>query len=256
MRWGVISDVHANVHALEAVLEGLGREGVDGFICAGDLVGYGPHPNECIERVASLDPAPVAIAGNHDLMAIGRLRTDGIAPLARQTIDWTAEVLTGEARRYLERLASATVTGDGVAVAHGSLDDPVEYVFDGVAAEAQLTKLVERHPRARVLLLGHTHIHRAYCTAGERSPDGEIGLLGLRWLLNPGSVGQSRERLALARVLVLDLDRGTVRFLAVEYDVRATERDLRAAGLPEHACHLAPGRVARARRKLKAALTT
>jgi predicted phosphodiesterase len=256
MRWGVISDVHANVHALDAVLRALRRESVDAILCAGDVVGYGPHPNECVERLASLDPQPVAIAGNHDLMAIGRLRTDGIAPLARQTIEWTTDALTEEARRYLERLAGAAITGDGVAVAHGSLDDPVEYVFDGVAAEAQLTKLAERHPRAGVLVLGHTHVHRAYCAEGERSPDGEVALRGHRWLLNPGSVGQSRERLALARALVLDLDRASARFLAVEYDVRATERDLRDAGLPEHACHLAPGRVARARRKLKAALTT
>jgi predicted phosphodiesterase len=254
MRWGVVSDVHANVHALDAVLRALEREGVDAIVCAGDVVGYGPHPNECVERLALLDPPPVAIAGNHDLMAIGRLRTDAIAPLARQTIEWTTEVLSGESRRYLERLAGAAVTGDGAVVAHGSLDDPVEYVFDGVAAEAQLTKLAERHPQARVLVLGHTHIHRAYCAEGERQPDGEIGLRGCRWLLNPGSVGQSRERLALARALVLDLDRGSARFLAVDYDVSATERDLRAAGLPEHACHLAPGRATRMRRKLKAAL--
>ena len=256
MRWGVISDVHANVHALDAVLRALRREGVDGVICAGDLIGYGPHPNECVERIASLDPPPVVIAGNHDLMGIGRLRTDSIASLARQTIDWTTEVLADDVRLYLEKLAGAAVTGDGVAVAHGSLDDPVEYVFDAVAAEAQLTKLAERHPQARVLVLGHTHIHRAYCQDGERSPDGEISLLDRRWLLNAGSVGQSRERRALARALVLDLDRGTARFLAIEYDVRATERDLRAAGLPEHACHLAPGRAARAKRKLKATLTT
>src|SRR5689334_18537564 len=153
MRWGVISDVHANVHALDAVLAVLRREGVERILCAGDLVGYGPHPNECVERIASLDPAPVVIAGNHDLMAIGRLRTDGIGPLPKQTIDWTADALTEDARRYLERLPAVAVTDDGVVVAHGSLDDPVEYVFDGVAAQAQLALVAERHPHARVLVL-------------------------------------------------------------------------------------------------------
>jgi predicted phosphodiesterase len=254
MRWGVVSDVHANVHALEAVLRALGREGVDRFICAGDLVGYGPNPNECVARIAGLDPAPVVVAGNHDLMAIGRLPTRDLGPLPKQTIEWTAEVLSNEARRYLERLPAAAVTDDGVVVAHGSLDDPVEYVFDGVAAQAQLALVAERHPQARVLVLGHTHLQRAYCEEGEHAPDGRVGLAGRRWLLNAGSVGQSRERRALARALVLDTDRGDARFLGVDYDVSATERDLRAAGLPEHAGHLAPGRAARVRRRLKAAL--
>jgi predicted phosphodiesterase len=254
MKWGVISDVHANVHALEAVLRALGREGVDRFICAGDLVGYGPNPNECVARIASLDPPPVVIAGNHDLMAIGRLRTDAIGPLPKQTIEWTSEVLSEDARRYLAALPASTVTDDGVVVAHGSLDDPVEYVFDGVAADAQLALVAARHPQARVLVLGHTHLQRAYCEEGDHAPDGRIGLAGRRWLLNAGSVGQSRERRAVARALVLDLDHGDARFLGVDYDVHATERDLRAAGLPEHACHLAPGRAARFRRTLKAAL--
>jgi predicted phosphodiesterase len=255
MRWGVVSDVHANVHALEAVLGVLRREGVDRILCAGDLVGYGPHPNECVERIASLDPRPVVIAGNHDLMAVGRLRTDGIGALPKQTIEWTREVLTKDARRYLGALPASTVVDDGVVVAHGSLDDPVEYVFDGVAAQAQLALLAERHPAARVLVLGHTHLQRAYCEDGEQPPDGWVPLAHRRWLLNAGSVGQSRERRALARALVLDLDARSARFLGVAYDVSATERDLRAAGLPEYACHLAPGRAARVRRKLKAALT-
>jgi predicted phosphodiesterase len=254
MRYGVISDVHANVHALEAVLRVMRREGVDRFICAGDLVGYGPHPNECVERIAALDPAPVVVAGNHDLMAVGRLRTDGIGALPKQTIDWTAKALTDGARRYLAALPPSSVTDDGVVVAHGSLDDPVEYVFDGVAAQAQLALVAERHPQARVLVLGHTHLQRAYCDEGEQPPDGRIELARRRWVLNAGSVGQSRERRALARALVLDTDRGDARFLGVDYDVSATERDLRAVGLPEHACHLAPGRAARVRRRLKAAL--
>src|SRR5437763_6945678 len=254
MRYGVISDVHANVHALEAVLRVLRREGVERILCAGDLVGYGPHPNECVERIAALGPAPVVVAGNHDLMAIGRLPTRGLGPLPKQTIEWTADVLSDAARRYLERVPGAAVTDDGVVVAHGSLDDPVEYVFDGVAAQAQLTLLTQRHPSANVLVLGHTHLQRAYCEEGEQPPDGRIGLRGKRWLLNAGSVGQSRERRALARALVLDLDRADARFLGIDYDAAATERDLRAAGLPEHACHLAPGRAARVRRRLKAAL--
>jgi predicted phosphodiesterase len=236
MRWGVISDVHANVHALDAALAALERE--------------------CVERIASLGASTVVTAGNHDLMAIGRLPAEGIAPLAKQTIDWTADALSDDARRYLEALPESELTDDGTVVAHGSLDDPVEYVFDGAAAREQLALVAERHPDARVLVLGHTHLHRAFGPEGDQATDGEIALGDHRWLLNAGSVGQSRERRALARTLLLDLDRRSARFLAVDYDVRATKAELRAAGLPEHACHLAPGRRARVRRKLKAALTS
>lgn len=254
MRYGVISDVHSNLHALEAVLSALERERVDRIICAGDIVGYGPRPNECVERIASLRRPAVVIAGNHDLMAIGQLPADDLGPLPKQTIEWTANVLVPDARSYLETLRESAITDDGVVVAHGSLDDPVEYVFNDTAAHRQLIAVAGRHPDARVLVLGHTHIQRAFGQDGDRSPDGEIDLGDHRWLLNAGSVGQSREREALARALVVDLDRRCAHFLALEYDARATKRELRAAGLPEHACHLAPGRGARVRRKLKAAL--
>src|SRR3954454_3971372 len=256
MRYGVISDVHANLHALEAVLRALEDEGVDRFICAGDLVGYGPRPNDCVERIASLRRPAVVIAGNHDMMAIGRLPSDGIAPLAKQTIEWTSEVLEQDARSYLETLPESAITDHGVVVAHGSLDDPVEYVFDGTSARRQLIAVADRHPEAQALVLGHTHIQRAVGPDGDRRAEGELSLGHDRWLLNAGSVGQSRERRAQARALVLDLERRSARFLGVEYDVHATELELRAAGLPEHACHLAPGRGARVRRKLKAALTS
>ena len=249
MRFGVIADVHANVHALDAVLAALG--GVDRIVCAGDLVGYGPRPNECVERIASLDPPAVVVAGNHDLMAVGRLPTLDIGPLPRQTLEWTWDVLDRDARVYLESLPQ-TIATDGVVVAHGSLDDPVEYVFDATAGAEQLARLEERHPGADVLILGHTHRPLACSGSAELPAEGEIELAGGPWLLNAGSVGQSRERRPLARAVVLDTARATASFVAIDYDVRATKRELRDAGLPEHACHLVPGRGGRLRRRLTA----
>jgi predicted phosphodiesterase len=258
MRYGVISDVHGNVHALEAVLRALERESLDGFVCPGDLVGYGPRPNECVERMRSLGDALVAVAGNHDLMAVGRLPEYALGPLPKRTLDWTRGVLGDAAREYLAALPLGALTADGVRVAHGSLDDPTEYVADAAAARSQLRLLGEREPDARVLLVGHTHLPMARSRgAGAVRADGEVDLAaagGGPWLLNPGSVGQSRERRALARSMVLDTGRGTARFLALEYDARATRRELRDAGLPAHACHLAPGRAARWRRRLGARL--
>src|SRR2546423_8973417 len=158
MRYGVISDVHSNLHALEAVLDALEREGIDGIICAGDLVGYGPRPNECVERIAALDMPALVVAGNHDLMAIGRLPTEGLGPLPKQTIEWTIDVLAGGARRYLEALPESSTTDDGIVVAHGTLDDPIEYVFGNAAAAEQLALAADRHPGATLLVLGHTHM--------------------------------------------------------------------------------------------------
>ena len=258
MRYGVIADVHGNLHALEAVLAALDRAGVDRIACAGDLVGYGPRPNECVARIASLSPAPVVVAGNHDLMAVGRLSASRLGSLPRTTLEWTQGVLDRDSRAYLEALPPSAATEDGVVAAHGSLDDPAEYVFDCGAGMVQLSLLADRHPAARALLLGHTHRPLA-CAAGGGflPPWGELELAaggGGPWLLNAGSVGQSRERLPLARGLVLDLAGGLASFVAVGYDVRATRRELRAAGLPAHACHLAPGRAARLRRRLAARL--
>jgi predicted phosphodiesterase len=256
MRYGVISDVHGNAHALDAVLRALEPLAIDRLICPGDLVGYGPRPSECVERVAALDP--IAVAGNHDLMAVGRLPMDGLGTLPRQTLEWTREMLSVEARSYLERLPLTAEADDGtVVVAHGSLADPADYVQDRAAAAAQLSALVERFPGARTMLLGHTHRPLAVSADGAApAADGEVALADhdRPWLLNAGSVGQARERRPLARALVLDTERATASFIAVSYDVRATRQELREAGLPPHACHLAPGRPARWRRRLAARL--
>src|SRR3954469_29493 len=99
MRYGLLSDVHANLPALRAALEWLRREGADAYLCAGDIVGYGPHPNECVELIAALPGA--CVAGNHDLIAVGRLDGEGIGALARVTLDWTRTVLGSDARAWL-----------------------------------------------------------------------------------------------------------------------------------------------------------
>jgi predicted phosphodiesterase len=230
MRYGVIADVHGNVHALEAVLSRIGR--VDGWICAGDLVGYGPKPNECVERIVTL-PGLVAVAGNHDLMALDRLPLPR-GRLQRKTMEWTRSVASPSTLSSLTELP-LRASADGIEITHGSLDDPSEYIYGCDAAREQLARV----PDARALVVGHTHL--------PLECDGRF--------FNPGSVGQSREAQPLARAMVLEL-RGSpgvsepvkAEFLAVDYDVEATRRELRSAGLPPSACHLPPGRLARLRR--------
>jgi predicted phosphodiesterase len=255
MRYGVISDVHANLHALEAVRSLLEAESVDAYLCAGDLVGYGPLPNECVTEVTALPG--LCVAGNHDLIALGRLSADQCVPLARQTLAWTARRLSDEARAALAALPRYGAA-EGTVVAHGALDDPQRYIRTPADVAGQLRGLGERFPDAGVLVLGHTHEAVAVEERrGEllRGAEGTVHLApGERYLLNPGSVGQSRDRRALARVLVLDLERREASFRAVPYDVAGCRAALRRAGLPLWSCHVSPSLAARVRRRVGGAV--
>ncbi|HEX8053294.1 MAG TPA: metallophosphoesterase family protein, partial [Thermoleophilaceae bacterium] len=231
MRYGVAGDVHGNVHALRTVLEALRAAGAERIVCPGDVVGYGPRPDECVEMLA--DAGALVVAGNHDLMAIGRLPIERTGGIVRTTIEWTRSAISEATRSWLADLPLELRTPDGLLVTHGGLGDPERYVRDRPAAAAELENLRERDPSARALLLGHTHRPMA---APRGAPavarEGGLALDPARgpWLLNAGSVGQSREARPVARALVFDSEGGaeSARFLELSYDVRATRRELRA----------------------------
>jgi predicted phosphodiesterase len=239
MRYGVLADVHGNLDALRAVLRAIEREGVDGFLVAGDLVGYGAYPNECVAAVAEL--AATCAAGNHDLIVLGDLSDDRCIELARESLRWTRQVLGSDERAFLEALPRMASAPGGVRVAHGSLDDPQQYTTTGTEAAAQLALLEDRE-HARLLVLGHTHRTLAYGRrSGRLRADGATALPpGEAVLLNPGAVGQSRELRARARFAVLDLDAREARFFAIPYDVAACRAALRRAGLSPRSSHLRP----------------
>ena len=243
MRYGVFADVHANLPALEAVLDALAAEQVDAYLHAGDLVGYGPWPNECVERVASL--GAVGVAGNHDLIALGRLTTERTTGAARRSLEWTQRVLSDAARAELARLPLVTKL-DRVTVAHGSLDDPERYIRAADDGARELEQL----PEDGVLVLGHTH-HAWALVRGETRPLGAAVELAGRCLVNPGSVGQSRERRLAARFLVLDVERRQVVFRSVPYDVERARAELRRVGLPLDAIHVPPSRLAPVKRLVR-----
>ena len=263
MRYAVVSDVHANVPALEAAVEALERERPDAWLCLGDVVGYGPQPNECARRIREL--AAACVAGNHDLMALGRLRDRG-SPVALAVMRWTRGALDGDVRAWLATLPLTATAAGGVVAAHGSLDDPDEPVMTRERALRELARLGELHAEARVLLLGHTHHPLAHTSAAELPAEADLELPAEPLLLNPGAVGQARERQALVRCALLDTGERRVRRFALSYDVERTRAELRRAGLPPDACHETPslrylarravgkpGRVLRARRRGRAA---
>jgi predicted phosphodiesterase len=243
MRYGVLADVHGNLHALEAVIDRLRRIEIDGYLIAGDLVGYGPLPNECVERAVEL--GATCIAGNHEQIVLGRLGNERCIELARQSLDWTREVLRDDVLRYLGSLPATLELEGGVLMAHGSLDHAWEYIRRPSQAVEQLVRMSVEHPRASVLLLGHTHRRMAVDTHGQTLERGRRRNLRLppeKVALNPGAVGQVRGLVARASFLVLDTEARTATFHSVGYDTAGCRRALRSRGLPEHSYLLRPSR--------------
>jgi predicted phosphodiesterase len=232
MRVAVISDIHSNLHALEAVLAALADDPPDEVWCLGDLVGYGPKPNECCALVQSR--ASVCLSGNHDLAVIGTIDLAEFSGDAAAAAAWTRGVLEDEGRSFLAGLEPAGKAAD-VALFHGSARDPVwEYILSDEAAAATL--LLTEEP---LVLVGHSHAAlqvslRDTGLDGGLAPDGTtLELAGARWLLNPGSVGQPRDGDARAAYLVLDLDARSAMFRRVAYDIERTQAEMRDVRLPE-----------------------
>jgi predicted phosphodiesterase len=248
MRVGVLADIHGNLPALEVAVAALRRAGVDRYVHLGDVVGYGPFPNECVQLVTEL--GATGVVGNHELIVLGELSAERCTQLARETLSWTAQVITAATRSYISSLPRQAIVAPSTLATHAALDDPQRYVLTARQAVAELTSLEERAPDMRLLLIGHTHFPRAYSIPhGEARLGRAVTALGEdRWLLNPGSVGQSRSRRALASCMVLDLSENSAQFLSLRYDTGRTRSELRRRGLDEDACHSPPSALGRARR--------
>ena len=230
MRVAVISDVHANYHALEAVLHEVDAARVDAVWCLGDTVGYGPRPNDCCEVVK--DRADHSLVGNHDLVVLGELTVSDFNDEAAAAAIWTREVLTPESRAFLASLRPFGEV-EGVDLFHASARDPVwEYVLTEDAAQATL-ELSE----APLVLVGHSHIALAITVddgrvSGGPAPGGSRVTLHGRWLLNPGSVGQPRDGDPRAAWLLLDFEERLAEFHRVPYSIERTQAEMRERGLP------------------------
>jgi len=237
MRLLILSDIHANAEALDAAFRAVeGRW--DRAVCLGDVVGYGPDPNEVTDRVRALNI--LAIRGNHDKAATGLVSTDDFNPVARAASDWTREQLREENFEFLQKLPRGPLQTDGVVLVHGAYHDEDEYVF----APGQALEGLFESPAA-VTFFGHTHLQ-----GGFSSRDTELEVLNLRahpgagfaalrlepakkYLLNPGSVGQPRDSDPRAAFAIADLEHGVVEFWRVPYNIPAVQQRMRQAGLPE-----------------------
>jgi diadenosine tetraphosphatase ApaH/serine/threonine PP2A family protein phosphatase len=232
MRIAVISDIHANLHALETVLTDIDRESVDEVWCLGDVVGYGPKPNECCDLIR--ERAAISLCGNHDLASLGLLDIAEFSGDAATAARWTAGVLGDEQLAWLGSLRPLA-RRDGAELFHASPRDPVwEYVLSEEVALFSLRATTEP-----LVLVGHTHVPLALALDGDQvdgglAPGGITGELDeRRFLLNPGSVGQPRDGDPRAAWLLVDTAEGTAGFRRVAYAIEETQKEMRDAALPE-----------------------
>lgn len=239
MRVLIISDIHANANALLAVLAAAG--GIDAVWCLGDIVGYGPDPNECIDLLKEM-PNLVCLLGNHDAAAVGHLPLEGFNLEARTSIGWLRKQLTSQSAAYLKSLNSRAVV-NGITLVHASPRQPMlEYLLDTYSVAENFSYF-----DTDFCFVGHTHVPVLF-TLKEHTVRLEVPLpntqlhLQPHCIVNPGSVGQPRDRDPRSSFAILDEATSIWDYHRVEYDVDAVQRRMRAAQLPErHITRLSTG---------------
>lgn len=242
MRVLLITDIHSNLTALEAVLQAAGA--VDETWCLGDVIGYGPDPNEVVDRLRQL-PRLTCLLGNHDVAVLGLMDYAAFNTDARRSLLWQRQTLTEDNLAYLAGLTHQVVIKDQVTLAHGSPRDPVwEYILNTLSARLNFS-----HFETPFCFVGHTHLPSMFQLETEVDRvsqvllrDGQVFKLTSRAILNPGSVGQPRDRDPRAAFAIFDPESAVWQSQRVSYDIESVQSRIRAAGLPEkHAVRLAEG---------------
>ena len=230
MRIALFGDIHANLEALEAVLEDAYKQSVTDYVCMGDIVGYNADPAACLERVRAMDCPTVK--GNHDEDASGSHSLENMNPVAATALEWTRRQLSDEQRQWLRRLRMVRQVAD-FTVVHSTLDQPSHwnYVTNRFDAMSNFS-----YQFTQICFHGHTHVPRVYIKndrVREETTDSLIIEDGAKYFINVGSVGQPRDGDWRACYVIFDLDQRLISFRRVEYDIGATQRKIYTAGLPE-----------------------
>lgn len=235
MKYGIFSDVHSNYEALSAVLAFYRQYGVQGYVCCGDLVGYGPDPDKCVEEISSL-PFLDCVMGNHDMAALGKLPIEWFNPYARQSIEFVKDVLSGGAMDFLQS-SPHVICREGMTIVHGSPKNPLEEYL--LTAEQFIEN--ENYWKTPVCFVGHSHVPLVM----RKAPDAPLPSIfplrdgdridtsdGARYIINPGACGQPRDRDVRASCGVFDTATGIFELKRVEYDIAKTQARMTALGLP------------------------
>lgn len=231
--FAVISDVHANRQALDAVLETMDKLAIKQLVCLGDSVGYGGEPAQCLERLREI--SSVMIQGNHDLAAAMPAASANFNSYAKSSAEITASLLSGQDKEYLLSLESIE-KHDEICLVHGAISEPEKYIKDAYSADAELRLLPSKG--ARLLLCGHTHVPAAAELGGFNEVKCRGSRLSIRipnepFVINPGSVGQPRDGDRRASFCIVYPENGEIEFRRVEYDIDSAAKTILERGLPE-----------------------
>ncbi|MFC1587554.1 metallophosphoesterase family protein [Planctomycetota bacterium] len=229
MKYGVFGDIHGNLEALNTVIEEMGKQKLDGYICVGDLVGYGANPSECISLVRDINP--VVVAGNHDWAAIGKINSDYFNFYAKEAINWTSTVLSSEEKAWLSELPLIEI-GDKFTVAHSTIFKPELFSYVQTSYDAHLSF---EQMDSQVGFVGHSHIPVTFLCQDYISFTLDTMIVlqnGEKALINVGSVGQPRDENPRAAYGIFDDQAGTIELHRIEYDINLTTQKIKEAGLP------------------------
>jgi predicted phosphodiesterase len=230
MKYAIIADIHANLEALEVVLDDARNQKCTHYTCLGDVVGYNANPKECLDLIR--DSNMPCVKGNHDEYCSIETNLEGFNPHAAEAIHWTRAQLTEEDREWLRSLKYIRLVAS-FSVVHATLDGPQRwgYVFDRLAAAASFT-----YQNTSVCFFGHTHVPVAFIrdsvVRGGTYSKFKIEP-GRKYFINVGSVGQSRDGVPKATYVIYNMDEGSVELRRLDYDIAKTQAKIRAAGLPE-----------------------
>ena len=233
MRYAIISDIHSNLAAFQAVLNDIDEAGgADGIWCLGDVVGYGPDPKECIELLQQYEH--ICVAGNHDWGALEKIDLSDFNPEAAAACHWTGEQLNPDEIDYLGNLPLTLHQGD-FTLAHGSPRDPIwEYLLSTLSAKINFS-----HFDTKYCLVGHSHtpvffeeLDGTGCLLYDMSPDSPLSLADNRLIINPGSVGQPRDGDPRASYSIYDSENNIIHHRRVPYEIALTQQRMEEHGLP------------------------
>lgn len=239
MKLALISDIHANLEALEAVLAAIAHEGVDLILHLGDLVGYNANPNECVALIR--EHRILCVAGNHDRAIVDSRLAQDFNLIAYQAILWSQTQLHPEHKDFLEHLPLTLIVAEQFLACHGTPSSPDAYISLHFQGKRVLNQLRRELAPLKICFFGHTHRRALWC----RDPRGKVFQLPLsaepipldpdcHYLINPGSVGQPRNHIPLASYAIFDTDTYAVRFYLVPYDIGHTQQKILAAKLPPY----------------------
>lgn len=230
MRYAIISDIHANLEALEAVLEDTRSQKCTHYACLGDVVGYNANPKECLDIVRNMNIP--CVKGNHDEYASEENDLEGFNPHASMAIKWTRDQLRPEDRQWLRDLKYLRLVAS-FSIVHATLDGPKRwgYVFDKLAAASSFT-----YQNTKICFFGHTHVPVAFIrdsvVRGGTYSKFKVEP-GKKYFINVGSVGQSRDGVAKATYVIYDMDAETIELRRLDYDMEKAQKKILEAGLPE-----------------------